>query len=450
MTTQVESPAESNAGYSRVTLVGRRARADLVLPSTEPIGSLMPEVLRILGEDTAGGPRRRSIATALGDLLPQDATLIGAGILDGAVLRLVDEDEIPPPPVVTDVTEETAGDLERHPGRWGAAARSAVAISTAAVFSGLAGLEIVARDTGHTAFLTLLWAAIGCWAAGAVLGVLRQTLPGVALASCGAAFAAVGAATVADGQGWTRVDRVGAVLVAAAVVLAVAGVGRRARGPLLGAAIGLVLAAGWIVLRRTPLHPQEADALVAVAAVVVLGFLPQWAVTYSGLTSLDDRRLNGDVVPRRLLASALLDAHSGLVWSTVAASSVLATTGVALASAGHQWPSWIAATTALVALLRGRSYPLIAEAVAVIVAAAAVAVALELDWSGRDGTSIWPLASTLAGAAALVGVLVIDPPAHVRARLRMIADRIESVGVLALVPLLVGVFGVFGRLLHTF
>ncbi|NED84780.1 hypothetical protein G3I76_32380, partial [Streptomyces sp. SID11233] len=33
---------------SRVTLVGERRRADLVLPAGEPVGVLLPEILRVL------------------------------------------------------------------------------------------------------------------------------------------------------------------------------------------------------------------------------------------------------------------------------------------------------------------------------------------------------------------------------------------------------------------
>ncbi|MCW2525652.1 MAG: putative integral rane protein, partial [Pseudonocardiales bacterium] len=95
--------------FSRVTLVGRGKRAELVLPSTEPAGVLMPEILALLDQD--GGsvhtPSRLALTTATGVHIAPDMSLAGMGILDGAVLRLVEEDALPPPPVVHDVTEET-------------------------------------------------------------------------------------------------------------------------------------------------------------------------------------------------------------------------------------------------------------------------------------------------------------------------------------------------------
>ena len=41
------------ARYSRVTLVGARRRIDLVVPSTEPVGTLLPDLLRLVGADHA-------------------------------------------------------------------------------------------------------------------------------------------------------------------------------------------------------------------------------------------------------------------------------------------------------------------------------------------------------------------------------------------------------------
>jgi hypothetical protein len=47
-------------------------------------------------------------------------------------------------------------------------------------------------------------------------------------------------------------------------------------------------------------------------------------------------------------------------------------------------------------------------------------------------------------------VLAVEPPEHVRARLRRLGDRLETVAVLAAVPLAIGVLGTYGQLLDTF
>jgi len=48
------------AVYSRVTIIGRQRQMDAVLPVDEPLGRLMPDLLRMLGEPVDSSPRRRS------------------------------------------------------------------------------------------------------------------------------------------------------------------------------------------------------------------------------------------------------------------------------------------------------------------------------------------------------------------------------------------------------
>ncbi|MYW08123.1 type VII secretion integral membrane protein EccD, partial [Streptomyces sp. SID2563] len=71
---------------------------------------------------------------------------------------------------------------------------------------------------------------------------------------------------------------------------------------------------------------------------------------------------------------------------------------------------------------------------------------LWLDHSGGGG----PVAVLCAAALLPLLVLAVEPPEHVRVRLRRTADLIESIGVVGLFPLAVGVFGVYGQLLNKF
>jgi hypothetical protein len=56
------------------------------------------------------------------------------------------------------------------------------------------------------------------------------------------------------------------------------------------------------------------------------------------------------------------------------------------------------------------------------------------------------------GAAAVLPLLVlaVQPPEHVRVRMRRTCDLVESIGVVGLFPVAVGVFGVYGQLLDRF
>ncbi|WP_281065401.1 DUF6507 family protein [Streptomyces griseochromogenes] len=74
---------------SRVTLVGEHRRVDLVLPSQEPIGLLLPEVMRLLGDQVGARPQTRHLVAGDGSVLDPDDSLESAAVADGAVLRLV-------------------------------------------------------------------------------------------------------------------------------------------------------------------------------------------------------------------------------------------------------------------------------------------------------------------------------------------------------------------------
>ena len=99
-------------------------------------------------------------------------------------------------------------------------------------------------------------------------------------------------------------------------------------------------------------------------------------------------------------------------------------------------------------MLRARSFPLAAQVVAAVAAAAAVGICLGVRWLTAPGTEPVAVAGG-ALAVAVAAVLLLDaaPAAHVQARLRVTADRVEALAVIAVLPVVVGVFGVYPRLL---
>ncbi|MFD8878287.1 EsaB/YukD family protein, partial [Streptomyces sp. NPDC059607] len=125
----------SRSELSRVTLVGERRRADIVLPSDTPIGQLLPDILQLLDDRAASRPLTRQLITSDGSALPQESTLASAGISDGAVLRLVRIHAAPPAPVVHDVTDQVADTLDLQAWRWRPAARRVAAGASTVTFS---------------------------------------------------------------------------------------------------------------------------------------------------------------------------------------------------------------------------------------------------------------------------------------------------------------------------
>jgi hypothetical protein len=250
---------------SRVTLVMERRRVELVLPSREPIGLLLPEVVRILDERAARTPESGHLVTADGSVLGQDSTLESAGLPDGAVLRLVRVADAPATPVAHDVThvvthdvadevihevipevaDEVARDLDVRAWRWRPPVRRVVA-GVFTVFWALAA-GTLARDVYELASVGgwLLLAAIATALAGALCGRARQQGLATTLIVTAGALGALGAWTSADAYGWSGALRLAGVAAPVMVALLLAGwfspLGR-------GALVGAAAVAGCLVL----------------------------------------------------------------------------------------------------------------------------------------------------------------------------------------------------------
>lgn len=178
----VSTATTSRGRLSRVTLVGERRRADIVLPSDTPIGQLLPDILRLLDDRAASRPMTRQLIASDGSVLPHDATLASAEVPDGAVLQLVQAHAAPPAPVVHDVTDQVADDLDLRAWRWRPAARRVSAGTATVVFTVITAL--LARREFALASLTtgLVAATVRLLVAGAVVAKIGDGNRGLATA----------------------------------------------------------------------------------------------------------------------------------------------------------------------------------------------------------------------------------------------------------------------------
>ncbi|MEU0174519.1 type VII secretion integral membrane protein EccD [Streptomyces massasporeus] len=450
------SATSSRTALSRVTLVGERRRVDLVLPSREPVGALLPEVMRLLDDRVGDRPELRHLVTPDGSALAHDSTLESAGVADGAVLRLVRVEDAPSAPVVHDVTDEVADDLGMRLWRWRPAVRRVVAGCATVLCALAAGL--LAR--GHFALSAvgagLLAVALGYAVAGVLLGRARRHALAATLIVTAAALAVLGIWTCADAYGWDGAVRLAGVAGSVTLALLLAGwLTPLGRGALIGAGAVAGCLAVWeaaIGLQggaETAAQQARVGALLAVVSVVVLGMLPRLALMASGLTELDDRRTGGVSVSRYQVGTALAATHRGLVLATVVLAVSAGAAGVLVLRAVSVWTVALGVVVMVVLALRARAFPLTAEVVVLLVAAAVVAVRLVVVW-GEHTASAGPVAVLGLFAVVPLVVLAAEPAEHVRVRLRRAGDLLESVAVIALFPLVIGVFGVYGRLLGTF
>ncbi len=438
-----------SAVYTRITLVGDARRVDMVLPATETVGRLLPDLLTVVGEPAAHPARLRRLVTVGGTVLGDADTLAGAAIADGTVLRLTGAEDLPPAPVIHDVTEETADDLDLRATRWGPGTRRWVATAAIALIVAAAAVLVCIRTDVWLGSIFAGATGAAFAVVGVVCGAARRPL-GVAL--LGGAGAALTIAAWAWAQAYSFPPLWQALTVGAAVGLTVVLTGLNVatgRAALLGGAGILVLAAIWAVGATAGLAPDRLGAVLTVVVVLALGVLPRLALSWSGLAMLDDRRAEDRPVARREVREALAAAHGSLIITVLAVAVSAAYAGWLLASRPTYWTLPLAGLLALALLVRWRMYPLAAEVIAVLGAAVVVLAVLWWRWAG-----VAPLPGPLAvaGAALAVPVVVLtrDLPEHTRARLRRLGDLAESAAVVALLPVVLGVFGVYSRLLGVF
>ncbi|MFD3787428.1 type VII secretion integral membrane protein EccD [Streptomyces cyaneofuscatus] len=445
----------SRSELSRVTLVGERRRADIVLPSDTPIGQLLPDILQLLDDRAASRPLTRQLLTSDGSALPHDSTLASAGVSDGAVLRLVRIHAAPPAPVVHDVTDQVADTLDLQAWRWRPAARRVAAGASTVAFSVVAAL-LARREFPLDTLAGALAAVTAVLLVGGALcartGAGNRGLA-TALLFVSGGLGVLTAWTAADAYGWSGPARLAAVAAAVALTLSLLGFfSPLGRGGLIGAGATVAVTAVWEAVAAVEPDPARLGAVMAVFSVVLLGMLPRLALMASGLTALDDRRSGGVSVSRHDVSNALAATHRGLALATVvtAVSATAAGWLLTLSARPTVWTVLLPSVVAVVLLSRARAFPLVAEVVALFAAAAVLVVRLVMLWMEQASGGSGPV--ILLGAAALLPLLAlsVEPPEHVRVRLRRTADLVESIGMVGLFPLAIGVFGMYGQLLDKF
>ncbi|WP_155058447.1 type VII secretion integral membrane protein EccD [Streptomyces blattellae] len=439
---------------SRVTLIGERRRADLVLPSDTPIGQLLPEILQLLDDRAASRPATRQLLTSDGSALPHDATLSSAEVPDGAVLRLVRAHAAPPAPVVHDVTDQVADDLDLRGWRWRPAVRRPAAGVATVVFAVIAALLARREFALESVAAGLAVVTAVFLVAGAAVARIGQGNRGLATALllASGALGVLTAWTAADAYDWSWTARLAGVAAALALpLMLLAYCSPLGRGGLIGAGAIVGVTALWEAVALVQDRGDRIGAVMAVVSLILLGLLPRLALMASGLTGLDDKRSSGTSVSRHEVANALAATHRGLALATVVTAASAAAGGWLLTTGEEPtvWTVSLASVTAVVLLSRARAFPLLAEVVALLGAAALLVVRLAVLWLDQaEGAG----ALVLLAAAALLPLLAlaVEPPEHMRVRLRRFADLIESLGVIGLFPLAIGVFGIYGQLLNKF
>ncbi|UPL13734.1 ubiquitin family protein [Microbacterium galbinum] len=440
--------------YTRLSVRGSSRRAEIAVSSDDSLGSLLPQLIDALAEPSGAGGRPLALVTAIGDSLDLERSAREQSLVDGSVLRLLPFDSAPPPPMVIDVVDVLADELENRNDRWSDASRAAVSAVVVALSAAAASIAVPFDGVAGGAVRFGLLGLLLVFAVG--FGLFGRRRPAAVMATAAVGAGVPAALHAAAAQAATHpasvlpITALWVALVWSAVLLIGGGVARGSRGAMVGGALGIVLTVPLLTALVMGMRHDQAAAVIGVVAAVLLGLVPWLALSASGLTGLDHRAAESADLPRPAALGAVSDAYRTLDWVVAVLAAVLALCGIVLWMTDAVWPRLLAASLALVVLLRSRAFPLRSQGFLLwaagigigAVAAATLIVNGSLGWTVVAGAVVIGVTAAIAG--------LTRPKAHQRARLRSFGDALETAAVIAIVPMAVGVFGIYADLLALF
>jgi type VII secretion integral membrane protein EccD len=433
--------------FTRLTVIGSARKADLVVPNDEAVSGLMPRLMELLEEPTGSVVRPLTLVRATGEQLDVGLTIADQQVSDGELLRLVRSDDAPPPPEVADVTDVLGESMRDRAGLWSTFARELTGAVAIGVLSCAAATQLPARPVTFAVTVIALsvaaailgrasmrWLCIALTAA--ALGVVAATVwsfsselalaPGLRFAAAVSGFAALGWICLGIGHGQ----------------------GLRSRRAWLGSLVGVPISALPLIMVVLGSAAEQAAAVTAAVSVVVCGVLPRLALAASGLTGLDDQVVEGHPRRRDDVSLTVNEAYRLLSWATFAVAIPIAVTSAVLLASKDIWTVGVGLAVVIVSALRTRAFPLAVQQIALWFA---VLVGLLGGVLGQSRLSEPLVAVILIAIAVLVVIMVMArPAAHQRAFLRRVGNAFEALAVIALIPLLLGMFGIFRDLLRAF
>jgi hypothetical protein len=212
--------------------------------------------------------------------------------------------------------------------------------------------------------------------------------------------------------------------------------------------VGVPLSALALIMATLGSAAEPAAAISAALSVAVCGLLPRLALAASGLTGLDDQVVEGHPRRRDDVSLTVNDAYRLLSWVTFAVAIPIAVTSALLLASDDLWTVGVGLVVIIVTALRTRGFPLAVQQMALWFAVLGGLLGGLLGQPRLDGLSV---AAILIAISVLVVIMVLVRPAtHQRAFLRRVGNAVEALAVIALIPLLLGMFGVFSDLLEAF
>lgn len=446
--------------FCRIGVAGPRGRVDLAVPFGVPLARLVGSLLRHVGETVGpdGGASHGGWVLRGGDGARLDAarSLRELGVREGDLLFLAHGTDVDRPPRYDDVVE-VIGDTGGGAG-WSTRHTRLVAGALAGIATLAMVLAVVAAPGALPGVLGLVTAVLMCGVGGLLSRAFGDVTAGGVTVALAAPLAAAASAKLL-GPGISA----GHLLLAVAVLAAVAALGSVLVGGADGVFAALLAAAVLGVVGVVPALVWHLDAVrcAAVTASLALGlvtFLPPVALGLARVPSaqlastteelaaitgeLDFAHLRAKVErARALLAGLLAGVHAAVVVGVVV-----------LLVAGGTWSLVLALVLTTLVLLRTRLFrqarlacvPWVAAAVVLLVAAGTLTTRYANDAVLLLGI-VAPVA--LLTAAAAGGVALASGRFRTDPRLSRVLDAVETVLLLATIPLVLAVWNIYAAVL---
>ncbi len=446
---------------SRITVVGTRRRVDVAVPSWTPIGEYAARLATICGQERHDVmPPVWSLATAGDAALPLETSLADAGVVDGQVLYLKDTAREPAEaPVVAEIDEVVAEESQRlratklHAGPATIAAGLLWLTGTAA---------LVAWRTGGAAGGAVALIVVGLLLIGGAWGLSQQkdvvpyalplaiALTAVPVVAAGGVLA--GRVLTVGGYPWES-GLIGANL---AGLLAFASL---PEGALFVVQIELFMAlATAVLIRGFAADRTGAAAVTAVVAMAVLAISRRIAAMIAAWSRKREAARTG---PTDMTIELVESSRQVLAVVLAGPALALAVALPVLAAASNWFALALTAAVCLALMVRARHSAFTSEVIAIGLDATiggfvlVLALVRELGLApGAIGTvqAVVGLAVVAIGA----GLCLLTPktgaepprgPGKPGPTRRSTLDVFGQLATMALAPLAMGVFGVFGKLL---
>lgn len=454
--------------FSRVTVVAPRTRIDVALPADVAVSDILPLVVDMARESSSDGGSRHGgwVLAKLGDSAPLEPsrTLASLGVVDGELLQLRRRSENPPPPLYDDVVDAIAEakpdnfrpwtpETARRIGQIG----GGLGLVTAALALFFGG-RLFPEGSGIAAAVIGGICAIGFVALGATLAKAYDA------ASTGVLVAAAGALPMAFVSGFYTVpgSQLPANLALGSVFLVIIAA---ASIMLLGTGISVFIAAatagtlGAITFLFALILDEDIPSagFAAMAAAVALGLislLPRATILLAKLPSpvvpgsAEELKKDSEFPDYSIIEKRTSVAHEYMTGLLIGCGAVVAISAVLAASAGT-FGIILAIAATLAILLRARTYANGSQAIALLTMGMLATTGIMLGWLWTATPMerlIWVFGSAiLIGAAALV-TGVIFPHQRFSPPLRRTVEIIEAISIAVVLPLALGVLGLYDEI----